>query len=187
MKSFSRLSVNKLIILVVLFASLYSAVMTTIAVLGRGPDAAYVNSAVLLEKYDGFIEARNALEKELKEWQGNVKNFRLEIDSLKLEVEAVTDKKKAADKENKMQVLLEKEGNLKKYLAEMEEKKPLRRKALLQPVRVALNRAVEDYARRKGFSFVFDINEGNIVYFKNAVDITEDVLVWVNRSQSPPQ
>ncbi|MBX7152391.1 OmpH family outer membrane protein, partial [bacterium] len=86
MKPFAQakqFSSNQIIFGSILLLTLYSAVAVTVS-LFRGSDAkiAYVNSAILLQKYKGAIDANKRFEEESKTWETNIRTLQSELDSL---------------------------------------------------------------------------------------------------------
>jgi outer membrane protein len=172
---------SRVILASILILSVYSAVVGTIWLAGGSSKVAYVNSASLLQKYKGAIEANRTLEEESKKWGDNIQTLQAELDSLNFLFANQSESWSLTRKKDVATYARKREQDLNRYSQAVQQKAAARQQELLAPVLAEINNAVADYAREKGYAMVLGTIDGNIVYADNAVDITDAVLEKLNR------
>ncbi len=138
----------------------------------------------ITENYEGMKEAKGDIERLLKEWEQELKRKKAKIDSLerlyqeekpglseearlKREAEIETLKR---EYQNFIKEVWGKGGKLEK--ATQERIKPLTEK---------IRNMIKEVAEEEGVDIVFDASKDDILYAKDAIDLTERVLERLNR------
>jgi len=141
---------------------------------------AYVETAVLIDGYEGTKVARKQFEEKSKIWQANtdtlVMQWENEIKAYEKERSSMTDK----EKELKEEILRNKQQQLGQYQETMKRKAQEEDQLMTQTVMNDINAYIEDYGKEAGFTYILGAAGGNIVYAEDAQNITEEVLNGLN-------
>lgn len=161
-----------------LLLALYGAVLATWTFL-ETPRVAYVDSAVLLERYSGAVAARATLEQEVSGWQSNVETLRSEAEALGIRLTSEDLSRRA--REAVSDSLNEKQRELARYGQAITEKAAEREREVLQPVYAELNARIADFSEERGVDVLLGtVAGGNILYGGDVVDLTEELLDYLN-------
>lgn len=145
-----------------------------------GQRYAYIDSEYILGNMPDYTEAQAELDRVAAQWQREIESQFMTIDSMykKYQVEAITlpDKMKksredaiiAAEKNAKdlQKKRFGKDGDLFK-----------KREELVKPIQDRVFTAINDYAKEKGYAFVFDVaGSMTIVYADPKWDINDEIM-----------
>jgi outer membrane protein len=168
------------IVIIIAAISLISLAFSIISYFNQ-PKMAYIDSSILLQKYQGAVQASETLTQETEEWSGNIKTLEDELTTLNTEfVEkgASWNKSKVIEKQKRLET---KQQEYYKYRRAIEEKAAKREQELMQPVFDQLNADIADYAKKKGYNLILGtVTGGNILYGADVLDITEEFLEYAN-------
>lgn len=171
---------EKWIILVVTTIAIYGAVIGTVNFI-RSPKIGYINTNVLLEKYKGAIEAREKIKKQTEEWQNNIRTLETELNQLNQEILDKNDEWDKETRELKQEAFAKKQNDLLRYRRAVSEKAVGLERELMQPVFDELNAYMNDFGRERGYNMIFGtVAGGNILFAKEADDLTDEFLAYVN-------
>lgn len=163
----------------IMVLTLYAAIIASIDHFAV-PKIGYINSSVLLEKYEGAVAARKQLDAEGEKWQANIKTLETELASLNktfVEENAKWGKKARTEKQAELQ---KKQDEYVRYKRAVTEKAAKLEQELLQNVYAELNAQVESFGKRNGHQMILGtVAGGNILYAQQAVDLTEAFLAYV--------
>jgi outer membrane protein len=145
-----------------------------------------VNSKVIFDKYEGLKEAQEKLKKEEAKWDQNISNRYKEIRALKEQLRQQSllmseeRKKKLQDSIANMEALTFQEEQ-KKYgkTGEGNDKNIELSKQIVDKV----NGVIEKIAKEENFDMIFDVQAGGIVYALPKYDITERVIMLLNKEK----
>jgi outer membrane protein len=145
-----------------------------------------VNSKVIFDKYEGLKEAQEKLKKEEAKWDQNISNRYKEIRALKEQLRQQSllmseeRKKKLQDSIANMESLTFQEEQ-KKYgkTGEGNDKNIELSKQIVDKV----NGVIEKIAKEENFDMIFDVQAGGIVYALPKYDITERVIMLLNKEK----
>ncbi|MEM1320866.1 MAG: OmpH family outer membrane protein [Bacteroidota bacterium] len=159
--------------MVILFLSLY-------------PDhskIAYVRTDEILNKYQGMIAARSAFQVKADDWQARVDTLRTALEASVKDYEAVkislTNKNRAVREQD----LQSQQDQLYRYSQAVSKKAEEEDRKLTEGVLSQVNAFLEVYGKQHGYSVIFGANgAGNIVYGNEAKDLTNEILIELNRS-----
>lgn len=148
----------------------------------RTPVVAYVDSAVLLERYDGAIAARTALQAQLSAWEANLDSLRQE--AAVLGERLLRDDLSRAQREATSDSLDSKQRELSRYAEAVGRQAAEREQAALEPVYAELNARISDYSEAEGIDLLLGtLSGGNILYGADGSDVTDDLLTFLNEGR----
>jgi outer membrane protein len=144
----------------------------------------YIDSERVINGYKGISMLREQYNKQLSEWEEEARQKKVEIDSLKEELENQDVMLSEETRSRKEEKIREKEKEYKEFLKSIwgeggeSEKK---HEELIKPVIEEISNVLEKIGEDEGFTMIFDISKGNIVYAKVGLDLTERVLYEINK------
>lgn len=147
------------------------------------PRIAYVRSGKVVEGYFGMKESRKQFENKVVEWQSNIdtlkSNFQKNLNTYNHEMAKLS----GSEKKRRESLLEMEQGKVEQYQQAIEKKAEEEEKKMLQGSLNQINSYIENYASAQGFDMVFGVTlSGNILYGKESIDITEEVLNGMNKS-----
>ena len=159
----------------------FLAICMCILIKMSAPKIGYIRTAVVLEKYEGMIEAKNEYDKKSKVWEAN-------IDTLKKDlirnVEIFNNnfsKLSLKEKEKGRFFLKKKEDGVITYKSAVEENADAEKEKMLKSVVGQINSFIEKYGKNNGYKVILGTTaDGSILYGDNSIDITEEVLINLN-------
>ena len=169
------------LLLLLLLATLYAAVIATLTLFrSNASRIGYVNSMVLMERYEPAVEARTELNAKLDQWRGQIQTLEQEIGQLQDEAaaEAATWDRQARESHTKD--LERKREDLARFQRAVSTKASELERELTQSIFDELNAYIEDFGRETGMDMIFGtISGGNILYAHQARDLTEPFLAYI--------
>jgi len=148
------------------------------------PSVAYIDSARLMQQYDGAIAVRQQLQERQREWRGNVQTLRAETSALgeQLTQASLSPKDIQATRDS----LQASQRRLARYRRAVEQKAQSMQKDLMQPVYDQLNADIRRFGNEEGYDLIFGtVSGGNILYAKEATDITDAFLASIGNEGIP--
>ncbi|MEM1323736.1 MAG: OmpH family outer membrane protein [Bacteroidota bacterium] len=144
---------------------------------------AYVRTDEILSKYQGMIEARSTFQVKADDWQSKVDTLRAEFEASVKDFEAVKVSLNNKNRKEREQSLQTKQDQLYRYSQAVSQKAEEEDRKLTEGVLSQINAFLEVYGKKHGYSVIFGANgAGNIVYGNEAKDLTNEVLIELNRS-----
>lgn len=145
----------------------------------------YVESSRVLTSYQGMIDASKAYQQKALIWKANIdtlsKELQTSINKYESEKKSLSTKEKALTEE----LLSNKQRQLIDYQRSIEEKAREEDQKMTQDVLAQVNSFLKQYAKGNGYDIVMGATEsGNIVYTKEAYNITDEVLEGLNKEYS---
>ncbi len=145
------------------------------------PKIGYVKTGVLVEKYKGMADASKELEKKMEKWQANVDtlemNYQKSVDGYngkyaRLSAKERTELKFMIDRQ---------ERTISEYVQNIERQASEENVKLTKGVLAQLNTYIKKYAEQEKFDMIYGLTtEGNILYGKEALDVTDKILTGAN-------
>ncbi|MEM6830443.1 MAG: OmpH family outer membrane protein, partial [Bacteroidota bacterium] len=141
----------------------------------------YVDNARLLNNYQGMLDARKAFENKVSVWQANIDSLSSEVmETLKdheKEVASLTVKEKALSE----QLIQTKQQQLKNYQQAIQRQSAEEDAKMTEQVLTTVNAFLSSYGEDHHYEIIMGANaSGNIIYAKNGLDITDEVLEALN-------
>ncbi len=151
------------------------------ASVGRAQDAkiGYVNSERLFAEYEGFIQAKQAYQRELDVWLRDIQTREQELVDLEAQYRAqqpMLSDDRRLERESELQRKAREYEQFKDSIFGQGGKAEKRNQELLEPVLATVQNAIDEIAQEQAFDLVFDAVDGNIVFSSNRLDLTETVL-----------
>ena len=147
----------------------------------RSDKIVYVDTNVLMGKYQGMIDARAEFEKKAATWQANVdtliKGFQNELKDYEKERSHMT----AKEKELKEELLGNKQAQINQYREGMGKKYRDEEQKMTQSVLNMVNDYVKEFGKHKGYKYILGANgSGSLVYSQEKYNITDELLKGLN-------
>ncbi|RMF60083.1 MAG: OmpH family outer membrane protein [Calditrichaeota bacterium] len=181
MKRIPKFPFEKAIIILTAVVVVYAAVISTLNFV-TNPKIAYVNSAILLEKYPGAITARDSLNAQIERWSQNVKTLEKELEQLNSELITQAEKWDKKTLKKKQGVIKKKRQDYARYSRAVQEKAARLEQELFQPVYTEINAYMKDFGDKEGYEIIFGtLAGGNILYGRDAVNVTDEFLAYVRK------
>lgn len=170
-----------------------SAVLLALVCLAGGTMAqemkiGYIDSERIFNEYGATREAQEQFDRDVEAWRKEAEQserdlqlMREELDSqrLLLSEKALQDKEmalqtKASEYERFVQSIWGPTGKIAQRNAE-----------LTKPIIEKIRQVLDKLGAEQGFSIIFDAADGNIVYGEKSLDLTDQVLVELNKDTEP--
>lgn len=134
---------------------------------------AYVQSETLITEYKGMQEARQIFQQKQLQWQAN-------LDTLKADYRR---KEIAKAPAAQLQAMAQ---NIQQYAASIEQLAREEDPKMTQAVLEQINVFVEEYGQEHGYDLILGTtNAGSLLYGKEELDITEELLEALNHHYNP--
>lgn len=159
---------------------LFSAMFILLAIVSFGQKYAYINSEYILSNMSEYKEAQAELNRVAVMWQKEIEKKFASIDSMykKYQVESVTMPEQI--KKNREEAIIAQEKaakDLQKKRFGQDGDLFKKREELVKPIQDRVISTVNDYAKEKGYAFVFDTaGEMTIIYADPKWDINQAIL-----------
>lgn len=151
----------------------------TVLVQAQEAKIGYIDTVNIFAEFRETIEAEEVYKKELEVWKRDAGEMEAEIAQLREELQSqslMLSEEKLAEKK------LVLEQKFKEYQQFMNDvfgedgQAERRNKELTAPIVEKINAVIAQLAEEQGYTIIFDAAQGNIVYAKKALDLTEQVL-----------
>lgn len=146
----------------------------------------YIDSMRLRAEYKEFEDAQAQFDKDIARWETEADSMRKEIDSLQTDL----DKKGLLYSETTKQEKEDKLESLKTKYQQFVNKTfgpggtaERRNSELTKPIIDKINQVLEKIAVENNYAMVFDSVSGNIAYANKALDLTDQVLEELKKSE----
>ena len=139
----------------------------------------YINSDVILVKYEGAKEAADKLNKEVARWEQEASKRQNDLKALKDQIDKQSLLLSAERKKDLEDSLQQKYAQYQQFLQEKFGQKGeaySKNEELSKPIVEKVNRIIEKIAKGGGYSLVLDLNTAGVTYFEPAIDITDQVI-----------
>ena len=134
---------------------------------------AYVRSEVLVNEFTGMQEARQGFQQKQREWQAQLDTLRADY----------TREAAAGASSMELELLAD---NLQQYSKRIEQLMQGEDAQMTEEVLGQINGFVETYGRENGYDLILGTTQtGNLLYGREALDITEELLEALNRDYNP--
>ena len=143
---------------------------------------AYVDSTKLLNGYEGMIVARKAYQQKALLWQANVDTLTNEVREEMAQYEKESATMSAKEKELAQELIRTKQQQLVDYQRAIKGQAQQEDQQMTTEVLTTVNAFITTYGKERGYDIVFAATDaGNIVYARESMDITEEVLNGLNK------
>lgn len=147
---------------------------------------AYVQTAQLINEYQGMAQARNDYQIKAQQWQANIDTLAMEwqreVETYQKEQKTLTQK----EKELTEQLLDQKQKQLREYQAAIQEQAQQEDLAMTERVLGEINTFIEAYGKSNGYEIIIAATDmGNLAYATDGLDITREILEGLNTAPAP--
>jgi Skp family chaperone for outer membrane proteins len=147
----------------------------------------YINSDVILVKYEGAKEAAEKLNKEVAKWEQEASKRQNELKSLKEKIEKQSLLLSAERKKELEDSFQQKYALYQQFVQEKFGQKGAvasKNEELSKPIVDKVNKIIEKIAKAENYDFIFDARAGGLVYANaQKYDLTERVLMLLNKEK----
>lgn len=142
----------------------------------------YVETGVVINQYEGMKKARLQIEAKNNEIQAGVDSLISLFQKDLQDYEKTRKKLSSKERELKEELLRVRQQQLGAYQKAMDKKAQEEEQTLTQTQVNRINEFVKEYGKEKGYDFILGANgSGNIMYAKEGLNITLEVLEGLNR------
>lgn len=154
------------------------AAVVTLFFLYTGKEAsyAYVDSQKIIASYKGMEEAVKEYQAKVKAWTANVDTLRSELEKLRQSVRDA----KGGGRVLVENTIRDRQFQLENYEVAIRNKIYEEDKALTNVVMDKVNDYLKRYGEKMNYSIILGSQNGNIVYGKEGLDITDEVIKGLN-------
>lgn len=146
------------------------------------PKIAYVQSSYLLSNYQGFKDASTNYQQKSMQWQANIDTLASELNSIQAKYQQEVKGLSAREKELSIELIKTKKQQLQQYQQGIQQKAAQEDQAMTSGVVQEVNAFLKEYGEKRNYQIIFGATDmGNIVYAREAIDLTEEVLVAINK------
>jgi outer membrane protein len=146
------------------------------------PKIGYVQAQKLITNYEGFKEASREFQHKSAIWQANIDTLASEITTIKSKYQKDLPTLSAKEIELHVELIKSKEQQLQQYRQGIQQKASQEDQQMTNNVIMEVNAFIKEYGEKHNYVIIFGATEaGNIVYAKDALDLTEEVLDILNR------
>ena len=153
----------------------------------RVPSVAYIRSADMIYSYDGMKDAQKQFQDKMLAWQANIDTLRIELERNFSEYSSEVSKLSTQDKSERQKLLSRQQQNYNQYTSTINEKSKAEEQKMTEGVLNQVNSFIEEYSKEKGYDIVIGTTtSGNLLYAKERMDITDEVLKELNKNYHTP-
>lgn len=142
----------------------------------------YVDSAQLLNNYEGMINARKAFQAKAEGWKANIDTLTNEVKSSIMDYEKEQGRMSTKERELSQELIRSKQQQLSQYQQAMNTQAQQEDQKMTSAVVVQVNAYLKKYGEQKGYTIIFAATDyGNIAYADEKLNVTEEVLEGLNK------
>lgn len=151
-------------------------------VLNPAPRIAYVDSVKLMNGYQGMIDARKVYQQKATGWQANIDTLAMEVQQRIADYEKTSAKMSAKERDLSRELIRNKEQQLREYQQVLNSQAQEEDAKMTNDVVSQVNTYIKEYGESNGYTVILAAVNGNIVFAKDAIDLTDEILEGVNKN-----
>ena len=152
----------------------------------------YVDTVKIFAEFKETVDAEETYKKEVDAWKKKATDMEAELAKMREELQSqslMLSEEKQAEKKLQFDQKLK---DYNQYMADVfgdNGQAAKRNKELTEPIVAKINAVIAKIAEAEGYTVIFDAAQGNIVYAKKALDLTDRVMqeLQSQMTQNPPQ
>jgi outer membrane protein len=142
----------------------------------------YVDSAKLVNEYKGMQDARKTYQQKATTWKANIDTLAQEVQQRIMSYEKESAKLSAKERKLSEELIRVKQKQLMDYQQAMNAQAKQEDEKMTQAVINEVNAYLKKYGKSQGYKIVMAATQyGNIAYADEGLDITEEVLIGLNK------
>lgn len=158
-----------------------TALVITVSLSRETPRVAYVHNGRLLTEYDGIREGRSRYEEKVKVWQANVDTLYQELMHSVATYQERSESLSPPERLKTEELIEAKRREFVDYKQAMTEKAQAEDEELTASLLGQIDSFVMEFGDRSEYDLILGVNQdGNVLYGRDAQDITEEVLAGLN-------
>lgn len=142
---------------------------------------AYVNTGIVLEKYQGMIDAKKKYEILSQQWRDNVDTLANEFQNELKNYEKGQGSMSVREKRLSQELLSNKQQQMRQYQQAIQQRAREEESNLTDVELKKINSYMERYGAKHHFKIIFGTIGGNILYADKGNDITNDIIEGLNK------
>jgi len=144
-------------------------------------EVVYVNTHKLLTNYKGMLAAQKDIEEKSKAWQANIDTLTNDVQNEMKKYEKERPHLSAKELKLTEELLRHKQQQLMQYQQAIKQKAQEEDMKLKEKIVADVNVFIKDYGEKHSYDYILgSTNMGNVLYGKEALDVTDDVLKGMN-------
>lgn len=149
-----------------------------------GEKTAYVNNTTLFKEFEAFSASTERFERKQQKLQEEVQRESQKFQQKVQEFQENFQNMSESEAEEKQMKLVQEQQRLEGAMGQQESQLRSEMNQTQDSLENILMTKVKDYAKKQDYTYVFGMNESyNILYAKDAKDITDDILELINKQE----
>lgn len=145
----------------------------------------YVDSARILNQYQGMIDARQVYQQKSIGWKGNIDTLTSEVRKSIYEYEKNSSGMSEKERSLAQELIRTKQRQLADFQKAINEKASQEDAQMTSQVLKQVNAYLKKYGKEHNFKIIFAATDyGNIAYAEEGIDVTGDVIEGLNKEYS---
>lgn len=143
----------------------------------------YIDTVKIFAEYKETVEAEAVYKKEVEAWKKKASDMETELAKLREEIQSqslMLSEEKLAEKRRTFDRKLQEYNQYMNDIFGEDGQAAKRNKELTAPIVEKINAVIAKIAEEEGYSVIFDASQGNIVFAKKALDLTQQVMERLN-------
>lgn len=150
--------------------------------LSKDQKIVYVDSAQLINNYQGMHDARKSYEQKASTWKANIDTLGNEVQQFIMKYEKENSAMTAKERQLSQELIRTKQKQLMEYQQAMNTQAQQEDAKMTGEVVSQINAYLKKYGKEKGYKIVMAATEyGNIAYADEALDVTKEVIEGLNK------
>lgn len=142
----------------------------------------YVDSAKLLNGYEGMINARKAFQQKSEAWKANIDTLTNEVKISIMDYEKGQATMSIKERQLSQELIKSKQQQLNQYQQAINAQAQQEDKKITSDVILQVNAYLKKYGEQKGYTIIFAATDyGNIAYANDKLDVTDELLEGLNK------
>jgi outer membrane protein len=141
----------------------------------------FVNVAKVLESYKEVKTVEAKLKDMVEKKDAQLRPKQEEFNKLRQELETQASVLSAEALEDRKIELAKRQSNLEREVEAFREEVQIERRKLFSPLEKRIQDIISEIGKGEGFSMVIDTRQPGIIYWNNALDITDTVIERLNK------
>jgi len=149
------------------------------------PKLGFVRALDLVDNYVGMLEARAVYGEKRVSWEKEIDSLKAKLQTEINVYKSVESKLSDTEKLQKEAVIKSMQGQLYERIKKVEDQARLQDEQMTQAVLDKINDYMQQYGKANGFDLIVStMSDGTVLYAKDALDVTDNILEELNREYS---
>jgi outer membrane protein len=148
----------------------------------------YIDSERIFAEYTGTKEAQDQFDRDVEAWRQEAEQSEADLEEMRKELESqrlLLSQSALDDKERELRTKVSEYESFVQSVWGPTGRIAQRNAELTKPIVEKIRTVLDKIGQEQGFSIIFDAADGNIVYGEKTLDLTDQVLVELNKELEP--